>query len=51
MNKYGSLNDIKEEDFPGFFTIKQFMILVDGCLTVPFYTRDKKNKLLNNEIS
>ncbi len=51
MNKYGSLNDIKQEDFPCFYTVKKLMILVDGCLTIPFYSRNENNHLLNNEIS
>lgn len=37
MNKYGSLNDILEEDFPSFYTVKKMVILIDGCLNIPFY--------------
>ena len=51
MNKYGSLNDIKDDDFPGFYTVKKIVILIDGCLNIPFYQRDKNNFLKDHEIN
>ena len=40
MNKYGSLNDLPKEKYPCFYTVKKFLILIDGCLLIPFYTRN-----------
>ena len=37
MNKYGSLNDITDKEFPCFYTVKKIVILIDGCMNVPFY--------------
>ena len=37
MNKYGSLNNIEDIDFPCFYTVKKIVILIDGCLNIPFY--------------
>lgn len=39
-DKINSLNDLTEEDFPGFFTIKRLILLVDACLRRPFFSRN-----------
>ena len=32
MDQVQSLNDLREEHFPAFFTIRSLIMLIDGCL-------------------
>lgn len=34
-----SLYDLKESDYPGFFTVKHFIMMIDGLLDKPFFIR------------
>ena len=44
MKKFNSLEDLEEKDYPGFFTIKSFIIMLDGTLKKPFFIRQKEEK-------
>lgn len=37
--KYKSLRDVMDQDFPLFLTIKQLILMLDQCLTRPFFYR------------
>lgn len=39
MKRFKSLYDLKEEDYPGFFTVKSFLMMIDGTLPKPFFIR------------
>ncbi len=39
MKRFKSLHDLKEEDYPGFFTVKSFLMMIDGTLPKPFFIR------------
>lgn len=41
MKKFKSLSDLTEEDYPGFFTVKSFIMMIDGTLAKPFFIRKK----------
>lgn len=49
MNAFNSFADMKESDFPAFFTIKKLILLIDGCLTRPFFSRTDDNKIIGSE--
>jgi len=34
-----SLKNLEEKDYPAFITIKKFVIMIDGVLNNPFFTR------------
>lgn len=38
-NKMVSLNLLKACDFPGFFTIKNFLIMIDGVYSLNYFLR------------
>lgn len=38
-----SLFKIANEDYPGFFTIKEFIVMLDGCLKRPFFIRNQNS--------
>lgn len=33
--------DLKEADYPGFFTVRSFILMIDGALPRPFFIRSK----------
>lgn len=37
-----------EEDYPGFFTVKNFIMMIDATLKKPFFIR-KKNDVLEED--
>lgn len=49
MNAFNSFADMKESDFPAFFTIKKLILLIDGCLSKPFFSRTNDNKIVGSE--
>ena len=49
--KYTSMNELKEEDFPAFLTMKNLLIMVDGALARPFFTRNKDNQIIGGDSS
>lgn len=51
MLKYTSMNEMKEEDFPAFLTIRNLLIMVDGALARPFFTRNKENQIIGGDSS
>lgn len=46
MNTINSLNEMKEKDFPGFFTIRSLLMMIDACLYKPFFARNLKNEII-----
>ena len=44
-----SLNFLKPNDFPGFFTIKNFLIMLDGIYSENFFLRDEGKQLFRNK--
>ena len=51
MLKYTSMNEMKEEDFPAFLTLRNLLIMVDGALIKPFFTRNKDNQIIGGDSS
>ena len=49
MKKYRSLDDLHEDDYPGFFTIKSFIMMLDGTLKKPFFIRKKNEEQEEHE--
>jgi hypothetical protein len=48
IKKFHSLFDLEDNDYPGFFTVKSYIMMVDGVLSKPFFIR-KKNVLIDQE--
>ncbi|KAL4500493.1 hypothetical protein ABPG72_003444 [Tetrahymena utriculariae] len=44
--KFKSLQDLKSQDFPAFLTVRQYLMLIEGCLHNPFFLKDKDGKLI-----
>ena len=42
MKKFKSLEDLEESDYPGFFTVKSFIMMIDASLKKPFFIRKKQ---------
>ena len=42
MKKFKSLEDLEESDYPGFFTVKSFIMMIDALLKKPFFIRKKQ---------
>ena len=40
------MRQIREEDFPLFLTIRKLILMIDGSLTRPFFTRDLQNRVI-----
>jgi hypothetical protein len=36
------LDDLQEKDYPGFFTVKSYIMMIDGVLPKPFFIRNKQ---------
>lgn len=51
MLKYTSLNEMKEDDFPGFLTLRNLLIMIDGALWKPFFSRNKDNQIVGGDSS
>jgi hypothetical protein len=45
-NRYTSFQNLGDEDYPGFFSIREFILMVDGCLDKSFFVRDRDSKLI-----
>lgn len=40
-----NLNDLDEKDYPGFFSIRKFVQMIDGTLQNPmFYNKNQTNR-------
>ncbi len=46
MAKLNSLRHVKEESFPLFLTVKRLVLLIDGCLSRPFFARNIKDQII-----
>jgi len=42
------LFDLTEKDYPGFFTVKSFIMMIDGVMSKPFFIRNK-NVIINQD--
>ncbi|CAD8087866.1 unnamed protein product [Paramecium sonneborni] len=49
LNAFHSFADMKDSDFPAFLTIKKLVLLVDGSLAKPFFSRTQDNKTLSSD--
>ena len=49
MEKFQSLDDLEESDYPGFFTVKSFIMMIDGTLKKPFFIRNKNRELIEQD--
>lgn len=45
-----SFEEIKEENYPLFLTVKWLLVLIDGTIKYPFFCR-RKNKLIGSNIN
>jgi hypothetical protein len=36
---------LQETDFPGFFTVKAFIMMIDGTLKKPFFVRNENDEI------
>ena len=41
IKRFQSLFDLTQADYPGFFTVKSFIMMIDGTLHKPFFIRTK----------
>lgn len=48
IKKFHNLYDLEEKDYPGFFTVKSFILMIDGVLPKPFFIRSK-NTIINQD--
>lgn len=39
MDKFVSLADIRDGDFPAFLTIRKLILMIDGAMVRPFFSR------------
>jgi hypothetical protein len=46
--KFQSFDSLDDSDFPGFFTIREFLIMMDGSLINHFFMRDATGKRIQN---
>lgn len=49
INKFASLNDLEESDFPGFFTVRALIMMLDGTLAKPFFVRNQDQRVIGQE--
>ncbi|CAD8130609.1 unnamed protein product [Paramecium sonneborni] len=49
LNAFHSFADMKDSDFPAFLTIKKLVLLVDGSLAKPFFSRTQDKKILSSD--
>ncbi|KAL4500498.1 hypothetical protein ABPG72_003449 [Tetrahymena utriculariae] len=47
--KQKSLKELQSSDFPAFLTVRQYLMLIEGCLLNPFFERDQLGKIVNQE--
>ena len=43
MKRFRSLEDLGEDDYPGFFTVKSYILMLDATLKKPFFIRQNNN--------
>jgi len=41
-----SFNQMRNEDFPAFLTIKRLVFMIDGSLGRPFFARNMRNEII-----
>ncbi|CAD8065005.1 unnamed protein product [Paramecium primaurelia] len=49
LNAFHSFADMKDQDFPAFLTIKKLVLLIDGSLAKPFFSRTQDNKIISSD--
>lgn len=40
---------MEETDFPGFFTVRALIMMLDGTLTKPFFIRNQNHQVVGQE--
>ncbi|CAD8167125.1 unnamed protein product [Paramecium pentaurelia] len=48
LNAFHSFADMQDSDFPAFLTIKKLVLLIDGSLSNPFFSRTQDNKIVRS---
>jgi hypothetical protein len=46
MKMAQSFNQMRNEDFPAFLTIKRLVFMIDGSLGRPFFARNMRNEII-----
>lgn len=46
LNFPHSMNDMRNENFPAFLTIKRLVYMIDASLHRPFFARNMKNEII-----
>ena len=49
LNMPHSMDDMKNEDFPAFLTIKRLIYMIDASLQRPFFVRNAKNEIIGQD--
>jgi len=49
MNRYQSLDGIDEHDFPLFLTVRRLVMMIDGTLARPFFSRNLDGKIVGTD--
>ncbi|CAK74855.1 unnamed protein product (macronuclear) [Paramecium tetraurelia] len=49
LNAFHSFADMKDSDFPAFLTIKKLVLLIDGSIAKPFFSRTQDNKVVSSD--
>ena len=49
MDKYASLADLKDEEYPAFLTIRKLILMIDGAMTRPFFSRAQNKKVVGTD--
>jgi hypothetical protein len=44
MEKFVSLADLKDGEFPAFLTIRKLILMIDGAMAKPFFHRNHNNQ-------
>lgn len=51
MQKYEVFRNIDEKDFPLFLTVRRLVLMIDGTLARPFFTRNYHNQVIQSDMN
>lgn len=49
MDKFVSLADIKDNEFPAFLTIRKLILMIDGAMVRPFFSRNVSKQVVGTD--
>jgi hypothetical protein len=49
MDKFVSLADIRDNDFPAFLTIRKLILMIDGAMVRPFFSRAMNRQVVGTD--